>query len=120
MGFINGIIMNKINELVKQKFWNYDPRQKEKLNINTKVHHNDQHSYLFLFENLIATNDIQNKVLHINFKGYTTKITKNRLNAVLSEINQYIRYYKGMPLLNDCNFIPTNEICKIHYERLPI
>ena len=107
--------MNKIHELVKQKFWSYDPKQKERLSINTRIQHSNDYSNLFLFENLIAKNDLKNKILYIDFKGYITKTTKNRLNAVLLEINQYIRYYKGMPLLNDRNFIPTNETYKIHY-----
>lgn len=107
--------MNKIDELVKKRFWNYDPKQKERLNNNTKISHINQYSYLFLFENLIATNDIKNNILYINFNGYITKTTKNRLNAVLSEINYYINYFKKMPLLNNHNFIPTNEIYKIQY-----
>ena len=107
--------MNKIDELVKELFWSYDPTQKERLNVNTKIQHSDAHSYLFLFGNLIAKNDLKNKILYIDFKGYTTKTTKNRLNAVLSEINQHIKYFKGVPLLNDRNFIPTNEWYKIYY-----
>lgn len=107
--------MRKIDELVKQQFWNYDPKQKERLSRNTRIQHYNSHSNLLLFQSLIATNDIQNKILNISFDGYTTKTTKNRLNAILSEINQYIRFYKGMPLLNDSNFIPTNKWYKIHY-----
>lgn len=107
--------MNKIDELVKEKFWNYDPMQTQKLNVNTKIQHYNAHSNLYLFENLIATNDLQNNILIIDFNGYVTKTTKNRLNAVLSEINQHIRYFKGIPLLNDRNFIPTNGIYKIKY-----
>lgn len=107
--------MNKIDELVKQKFWNYDPKQKERLSVNTKVQHYNNYTNLYLFENLIATNDINNNILYINFNGYITKITKNRLNAILSEINYHINYFKKMPLLNHKNFIPCNELYKIQY-----
>jgi hypothetical protein len=107
--------MNKINGLVKECFWNYDPKQKERLSPNTKIWHNQDHSYLFLFENLIATNDIKNKILHIDFKGYVTKTTKNRLNSILSKINYQISYHKGLPLLDNHTYLPTDRFYQIRY-----
>jgi hypothetical protein len=107
--------MRKIDELVKQKFWNYDPTEKERLSVNTRIQHNDDYSYLFLFENLITKHDLKSKILYIDFKGYTTKITKNRLNAVLSKINQGINYFKGIPLLNNAIYLPTDRFHKIKY-----
>jgi hypothetical protein len=108
--------MNKIDELVKQCFWNYDRKQKERLSVNTRVWHNYDHSYLFLFKNLIATNDIKNKILHIDFKGFTTKTTKNRLNAILSQINYRINYHKGLPLLDNHTYLLVNKFYEINYK----
>ena len=108
--------MNKIDELVKEHFWNYDPKQKERLSPNTKVYHRENISYLFLFDNLIAKNDIKNKTLYIDFKGYTTKTTKNRLNSILSKINSQISYHRGLPLLDNHIYLPTDKFYQINYK----
>jgi len=81
---------------------------------NTRVEVADDVILVFLFNNLIAK--ITNKTVGINNQGYTTYVTKSRLNCILRKFcegrNIYQKdfnwYISGEPILNNSSEYPSN------------
>lgn len=62
---------------------------------NTYVLAGDTYAEMYLFGNNIARYDAKSDTLEVNFRGWFTNTTKDRLNAVLWEYNKTRPFWAG-------------------------